>query len=63
VYCIIQIQIFTANGLLTSGQVAYRDQYGTLILTGYTYFSNGTLIYQINPSTGVLGVVAALCGR
>ena len=59
----VQIQIFTANGLLTSGQVAYRDQYGTLILTGYTYFSNGTLIYQINPSTGVLGVVAALCGR
>ena len=59
----VQIEIFTANGLLTSGQVAYRDQYGTLILTGYTYFSNGTLIYQINPSTGVLGVVAALCGR
>jgi hypothetical protein len=59
----LQIEIFTANGLLTSGQVAYRDQYGTTILTGYTYFSNGTLIYSINPSTGVLGVVAALCGR
>jgi len=59
----IQIQIFTANGSLTSGQVAYRDQYGTTPLTGYTYFSNGTLIYQINSSTGVLGVVVALCSR
>ena len=58
-----RIEIFTANGLLTSGQVAYRDQYGSLILTGYTYFSNGTLIYAINPVTGVLGVVAALCSR
>jgi hypothetical protein len=59
----IQIQIFTANGLLTSGQVAYRDQYGVTPLTGYTYFSNGTLIYSINISTGVIGTVAALCGR
>ena len=59
----IQIQIFTADGSLTSGQVAYRDQYGNTPLTGYTYFSNGTLIYSINASTGVLGVVAALCSR
>jgi hypothetical protein len=59
----IRIQIFTANGLLTSGQIAYRDQYGQIPLTGYTYFSNGTLIYQINSTTGVLGVVAALCSR
>jgi hypothetical protein len=58
-----RIEIFTANGLLTSGQVAYRDQYGTLILTGYTYFSNGTLIYAINPVTGVISVSSARCGR
>jgi hypothetical protein len=59
----IQIQIYTANGLLTSGQVAYRDQYGITPLTGYTYFSNGTLIYSIGATTGIIGVVAALCSR
>ena len=59
----IQIQIYTANGLLTSGQVAYIDQYGITPLTGYTYFSNGTLIYSINSSTGVIGVTSARCGR
>jgi hypothetical protein len=59
----IQIQIFTANGSLTTGQVAYRDQYGTTPLTGYTYFSNGTIIYKINSSTGVLEAGVSLCGR
>jgi hypothetical protein len=58
-----RIQIFTANGLLTSGQVAYRDQYGITPLLGYTYFSNGTLIYSIGATTGIIGVVAALCSR
>ena len=59
----IRIQIYTANGLLTSGQVAYVDQYGVTPLTGYTYFSNGTLIYSIGATTGIIGTVAALCGR
>ena len=59
----IQIQIYTADGSLTSGQVAYLDQYGTTPLLGYTYFSNGTLIYSIGATTGIIGVVAALCPR
>ena len=59
----IQIQIFTADGSLTSGQVAYTDQYGITPLTGYTYFSNGTLIYSIGATTGIIGTVAALCSR
>jgi len=58
-----RIQIYTANGLLTAGQVAYRDQYGTTPITGYTYFSNGLLIYGINSSTGVISVSSARCGR
>jgi hypothetical protein len=58
-----QIQIYTANGLLTAGQVAYRDQYGTTPLLGYTYFSNGTLIYSIGATTGIIGVTGARCGR
>ena len=59
----IRIQIYTANGSLTSGQVAYVDQYGTTPLLGYTYFSNGTLIYSIGATTGIIGTVAALCSR
>jgi hypothetical protein len=59
----IRIQIFTANGDITTGQVAYRDQYGITPLTGYTYYSNGTIIYKINSSTGVLESGVSLCGR
>jgi hypothetical protein len=59
----IDIEIFTANGLLTTGQTAYVDQYGTIPLTGYTYYSNGTIIYKINSITGVLESGVSLCGR
>ena len=59
----IQIEIYTANGDITTGQVAYRDQYGVTPLTGYTYYSNGTIIYKINSSTGVLESGVSLCGR
>jgi hypothetical protein len=55
--------VYTANGLLTSGQVAYYDQYGITPITGYTFFSNGTIIYAINSSTGVISVSSARCGR
>ena len=55
--------VYTANGLLTSGQVAYYDQYGITPITGYTFFSNGSLIYAINSSTGVISVSSARCGR
>ena len=59
----IQIQIYTLNGLLTSGQIAYYDQYGTDPVIGYYYFSNGLQIYQINVTTGEIGNVVALCRR
>jgi len=59
----IAIQIYTANGLLTSGQVAYYDQYGITPITGYTFFANGGPIYPINSSTGVIGVSSVLCSR
>jgi hypothetical protein len=58
-----EIEIFTANGNLTSGQVAYYDQYGVDPIIGYTFFSNGFLIYAINSSTGVISVSGATCGR
>ena len=56
-------EIYTANGLLTSGQVAYYDQYAITPITGYTFFSNGLLIYAINSSTGVISTSSARCGR
>ena len=59
----IQIQIFTANGDITTGQVAYYDQYAITPITGYNYYSNGTIIYKINSSTGVLESGVSLCGR
>ena len=55
--------VYTANGLLTSGQVAYYDQYGITPITGYTFFSNGNLIYAINSTTGVISTSSARCGR
>ena len=58
-----QIQIYTANGLLTTGQTIYRDEYGTLVLTGYTFFANGGPIYKVNPSTGVIEASSAFCSR
>lgn len=59
----IEIEIFTANGLLTTGQVAYTDEYGITPLTGYTYFTTGGPIYKINSSTGVLEASSAFCRR
>jgi hypothetical protein len=59
----IQIEIFTANGDITTGQTAYVDEYGVTPLTGYTYYSNGTIIYKINSSTGVLEAGVSLCRR
>jgi hypothetical protein len=57
------IEIFTANGEITSGQTAYYDQYGNEPVTGYYYFSNTLQIYRINVTTGVIGTFATLCGR
>ena len=58
-----QIEIFTANGYLTTGQIAYVDQYGSIPITGYYYFSNGLQVYRINNTTGeILGFVR-LCPR
>jgi hypothetical protein len=57
------IAVYTANGMLTSGQVAYYDQYGITPITGYTFFANGAIIYAINSSTGVISTSSARCGR
>ena len=53
----IQFDMYTANGMVTQGQIAYYDQYGTSPITGYKYFTygGGNEIYQINQFTGEIG--------
>jgi hypothetical protein len=58
-----QIEIFTANGNITTGQIAYLDQYGNFPVTGYYYFSNTLQIYRISNTTGQLLGFATLCSR
>jgi hypothetical protein len=60
---VIQIEIFTADGTKTTGQVAYYDQYGIIPITGYTFFTTGGPIYKINSSTGILEASSAYCSR
>jgi hypothetical protein len=58
-----QIEIFTLDGEITTGQIAYIDQYGSIPITGYYYFSNGLQVYRINVSTGALTGFVRLCSR
>ena len=52
-----EIEMYTADGMNSQGQIAYYDQYGAVAITGYKYFTygGGNEIYQINQSTGVIG--------
>lgn len=59
----IYIEIFTNDGNITAGQIAYLDQYGQHPVTGFYFFSNTLQIYPINVSTGVISVASALCRR
>ena len=57
--CVVgnEIEMFTADGMISPGQIAYYDQYGSVAITGYKYFTygGGNEIYQINQSTGEIG--------
>jgi hypothetical protein len=52
-----EIEIFTADGMISPGQIAYYDQYGQNPITGYKYFTygGGNEIYLINQFTGEIG--------
>lgn len=52
-----EIDMYTADGLITQGQIAYYDQYGITPITGYRYFTygGGNEVYEINFTTGVIG--------
>jgi hypothetical protein len=51
------IEMYTADGMISPGQIAYYDQYGAVAITGYKYFTygGGNEIYTINQSTGEIG--------
>jgi len=55
------IVVYTADGMLTAGQIAYYDQYGITPITGYTFFAKGGPIYGISSTTGVLAASVASC--
>jgi hypothetical protein len=52
-----ELEMFTADGMISPGQIAYYDQYGVIAITGYKYFTygGGNEIYLINQSTGEIG--------
>jgi hypothetical protein len=54
---VTQIFMYTADGMISPGQIAYTDQYGANPITGYKYFTygGGNEIYQINQFTGEIG--------
>ena len=53
----IEIEIYTADGMISPGQIAYYDQYGAVAIKGYKYFTygGGNEVYDINPVTGEIG--------
>jgi hypothetical protein len=54
-----EFDMYTSNGLVTQGEIAYFDQYGNSPITEYNYFTylgfGGNEIYEINRFTGEIG--------
>ena len=53
----ISYDMYTVDGMITPGQIAYYDRYGVSPITGYYYFTygGGNEIYEINRVTGEIG--------
>ena len=53
----IEIEMYTADGMISPGQIAYYDQYGSVKISGYQYFTygGGNEVYEINGFTGEIG--------
>ena len=52
-----EIDMYTADGMITPGQIAYYDEYGAVAIKGYRYFTygGGNEVYEINRFTGEIG--------
>jgi 2-keto-3-deoxy-6-phosphogluconate aldolase len=53
----ISYDMYTVDGMITPGQIAYYDRYGVSPITGFYYFTygGGNEIYEINRVTGEIG--------
>jgi hypothetical protein len=53
----IEYDMYTADGMITPGQIAYYDEYGDTVIAGYRYFTygGGNEVYEINRFTGEIG--------
>jgi hypothetical protein len=53
----IAFDMYTVDGMITPGQIAYYDRYGESPITGFYYFTygGGNEIYEINRVTGEIG--------
>ena len=53
----IVFDMYTVDGMISPGQIAYYDRYGESPITGYYYFTygGGNEIYEINRVTGEIG--------
>jgi hypothetical protein len=53
----IAFDMFTIDGMITPGQIAYYDRYAQSPITGFYYFTygGGNEIYEINRVTGEIG--------
>ena len=56
-YSPFEIEMYTADGMISPGQIAYYDQYGSVKISGYRYFTygGGNEIYTLNQFTGEIG--------
>jgi len=54
---VTEYDMYTADGTISPGQIAYYDAYGNTPITGFRYFTygGGNEVYEINQSTGVIG--------
>jgi hypothetical protein len=52
-----EFEMYTADGMISPGQIAYYDQYAITPITGYRYFTygGGNEVYDINFITGEIG--------
>ena len=54
----ISFNVYTTDGLFTTGEIMYRDEYGTNPVVGLRYFKNPTTdeVTNINQFTGQIGL-------
>jgi hypothetical protein len=55
--------VFYDGPCFNEGTVVYTDSARTTLLTGYNYIETNGIVYNINNTTGVVGVQASICSN